>query len=256
MKTVIFAGLAILGTIGNFAHAQTVYSENFDTGVAQLWEPQKLTQWTVSQKTTTNYVYQAKSSKKFNGGIISTYSGSTYKNPDYSVSLRSTTSYATYLLLRATANFYEDWNGITKGSGYAIGISCGNGVGYYYIFVTKDSTTTTIQSWTESSAIICDTTSSGLDWNRLRVKANKDNFKIYINNTLIHTFTDSTITRSGRIGLLGYSTTTTPTTHYFDKVQVSTNASTSTYNDLLPVSISPQPSMTVKSSTGRTSVEF
>jgi len=195
------------------------YKENFEDGLAQLWEPQVAAQrWRVIGSL--GHKYKARASARFNGNMVSTYGGAEYANFNYSVSLRNKGVYASYMIFRATPDFSQQRSQRPQsGSGYAFGIddhACvSGGLGKYYIYKMENGSFSTIKDWTESPYIKCDK-----QWNRLRVRAIGDTLKFFINGKLVYEFTDNAALLSGRIGLLGYSYTATPTRHYFDNIVV------------------------------------
>ncbi len=219
MRLLVLASAFVTLLAWGQAGSAESYKENFEDGLAQLWEPQATAQrWRVIGNL--GHKYKARASARFDGNMVSTYAGAEYANFNYRVSLRNKGDNASYMIFRATPDFSQQRSQSPQsGSGYAFGIdnrACvSGGLGKYYIYKMENGSFSTIKAWTESLYIRCDK-----QWNSLRVSAKGGALKFFINSKLVYKFTDNAAILSGRIGVLGYSYTKTPTRHYFDNIVV------------------------------------
>jgi uncharacterized protein YkwD len=135
-----------------------------------------------------------------NKWVNARYRNNIYTNLDYSVRMRrvNSSNAAQYLIVRAGNSYLANgyWN-----PGYAFGY---HNNGRYSIWRRNaDGSVTQIQGWTASSAI------NKNGWNILRVRAVGNNFRFYINGTLVRTFTNTSL-RQGRVGVTMYRSPNDP----------------------------------------------
>lgn len=192
------------------------YKEDFNDGTAQNWAPQNPKNWKVVGTPGSYMRYRAKSAKA-EGAMVSTYAAAEFSDFVYRTFVRNDETYASYMIFRATSDFWSDGY-VATGSGYAFGLDAdcdADGVKSFYIYKVVNGTLETIQSWTESPAIQCDE-----EGNVLKVRATGDRLKFYINHALVYEYTDPMPVLAGRVGMLGYSFTDGPTTHWFDRTRI------------------------------------
>jgi len=217
--------VAVLGALCTTVGA-TSYQEDFEDGIADYWKPQVKSQWKVIQDNTNNFYYRAKSNTVFSGGMVTTFGAQNFSTLDYSVSLRNLNGgrYATYIIFRATKDFMSTSanGGIYTGSGYAFGFLCVNKVPSFYFFKMQNDVNSLITTWTP----ILLGTSCG-DTHYYRAVAVGKKINLYINQSLVYSYADTTPIKSGRVGLLAYSRTDSITTHSFDEIHVTDTASIS-----------------------------
>ncbi|MBN2269586.1 MAG: hypothetical protein JXN61_03175 [Sedimentisphaerales bacterium] len=181
------------------------YSEDFDDGLAQDWDEDVDADWEV-----VNQEYRAyQPSPSGNDSMIATYSGEAFEDFSYEVKLRRGESdgSAQYMLFRATADF-ERYP--ATGSAYAFG----HDEGSYFIYKQVSGVFTTLVGWTDSEYL-----NPVTEWNTLKVVAQGPNLYFYINENLVNSVIDGDLI-SGRIGLLGYTSTSYANSHFFDDVIV------------------------------------
>ena len=159
----------------------TRYSEDFDSGAAEGWLPNGAADWNVvagvyvaGNPTVTNF-------------LTSVYSGATYSDVAVQVDVwrSEAESNSQGILLRAS----EDGS-----SGYEFFITDN---GAYSVWCAKGSSTTSLQGWTSSSAIVKGGT------NTVLACAMGNRLSFYINGKLVWTGEDNTI-KNGKIGVAGY----------------------------------------------------
>ena len=159
----------------------TRYSEDFDSGAAEGWLPNGAADWNVvagvyvaGNPTVTNF-------------LTSVYSGATYSDVAVQVDVwrSEAESNSQGILLRAS----EDGS-----SGYEFFITDN---GSYSVWCAKGSSTTSLQGWTSSSAIVKGGT------NTVLACAMGSRLSFYINGKLVWTGEDNTI-KNGKIGVAGY----------------------------------------------------
>ena len=182
------------------------YREDFNDGLAQSWQEDVDADWTILGSA--YRAYQAAPAAL--NSMVATYSGQTFSDCTVEARFRrnESTGYARYLLVRATAGFENQPS--AAGSGYAFGVDDDE----FFVYKNIAGVSTTLQSWTVTPAL-----NPVTQWNTLRVVAKGAVLDCYINNVLVYSVADSSLS-SGRIGLLGYTGPAMVTTHYFDDVVV------------------------------------
>ena len=185
--------------ITNIALRASTYAEDFNDGLAQDWVPDIPANWQV-----VSGEYRAQSSS--DDFMTSRYAGQEWADLTVQMSCRRTgdAGNSASVALRATADFDA-----SVGSGYVFQITTS---GYYGVWKQVGGAFIWLQSWTTSPAV-----SAGN--NVLAAVAQGSRLSFYINGTLVWSGIDTALT-SGRIGLMGYSSVSYPTTHYFDNVIV------------------------------------
>jgi|GEM_PF-1206633 len=191
----------------NLSWNNYLYMENFNDGVAQNWLEDVGSYWSVvgSEYRAQNPVPGAQDS------MVATYAGQTFDNFSYQARMRrvQASGLARYIVFRATPDF--DYDPVRTGSGYMFGIDENS----YFIAKIVAGTETVLAGWIGSPAINTDPT----QWNTLKVVACGAEMKFFINGSLVNTFNDTSVA-SGRIGLLGFTSSSSPCTHFFDDVIV------------------------------------
>jgi Zn-dependent metalloprotease/subtilisin family serine protease len=175
------------------------YTENFNDGLAQDWVTDVPANWQV-----VSGEYRAQTSgSEF---MTSRYTGRQWADLTVQMSCRRTGSpdYSAGVALRASTDFDEG-----AGAAYVFQISQG---GFYGVWKQSNGVFTWLQSWTA--------TALNPVTNLLTAVAQGSQLRFYINGNLVWSGIDATLT-NGHVGLLGYTTVTTPTVHYFDNVAVS-----------------------------------
>ena len=180
------------------------YEENFDDGLAQDWHADIDAHWSVIAGT-----YRAYDPVPgYSESMVATYAGKEFGNFSYEISMRcdESTGSPHYMLFRASPDF--ETYPVSTGSAYGFGVTTGS----FYIFKQVNGVLTTLVSWTSSSYINPTTT-----WNVLKIVAIGSNLQFFINGHLVQTLTDTSLV-SGRIGLLGYTGSSSVTHQYFDNI--------------------------------------
>ncbi len=193
--------------ISNISLAGGLYVEDFDDGLAQGWVPDIAANWQV-----VGGEYRAQTAS--DDFMTSCYGGQEWADLTVQMSCRRSgyVGSSAAVGLRATADFDD-----AVGSGYVFQVS---GDGSYAVWKQVGGVWSWLQSWTTSPAVSTGT-------NVLAAVAQGSVLRFYINGTLVWTGTDTSLA-SGRIGLMGYSSVSGATTHYFDNVIVSEPLATGT----------------------------
>jgi len=183
------------------------YFEDFEDQLAQDWLERIPTNWNVvageyrADTTTSSTVMQ------------SVYTGNTWQDCSAQVVVRRIgyMSSSVWLIVRATDDFSE---GDGTGSAYSVAIS---GNGYYHVGKYVNGSFTFIQDWTTSPYL-----NMGETPNIITVNIEGFSIEVYLNGNLTFSGTDLSITEAGRIGLMGYNSSSYDhATYYFDNVYVS-----------------------------------
>jgi hypothetical protein len=177
------------------------YSENFNAGTAVGWQPVQDFDWAV-----VDGEYRAQtSSTEF---MTSVYAAQSWADCSAQAALRRVgdSNNSAGVVLRASADF----NPVVSGQGYLFLISGGK----YAVFVMDGASAVALQGWSASPRIL-----TGAATNVLVASAQGSQLRFYINGVLVWTGEDTLLTR-GRVGLMGYTETASPTTHYFDNLVV------------------------------------
>jgi hypothetical protein len=131
--------------------------------------------------------------------FVSTYYNQDFSILNYQVKMKrfGCTYCANALYVRGTP--YPTWNGglgcvVCWQAGYYFAYS---NSGVFSIWIINNTQTIPLQNWTESAAI-----NKG-SWNTLKVIADGSTLKFYINNTLVWSGSDSTLT-DGKVGITMY----------------------------------------------------
>lgn len=175
----------------------TCYAENFDDGMATGWDFDNAASWSVENG-------QLKASNPARTGFMAaTYGAATYSDMAVQVDCwrDGNSGNSCGLFLRASPDCGED------GTGYEFFIAEN---GAYSVWRSVRGSTTSLQGWTSSGAIVVGT-------NTLLACAQGENLSFYINGKLVWAGKDAEI-KSGRIGVGGYTTTDVPTTYWFDNL--------------------------------------
>ena len=107
----------------------------------------------------------------------------------------------------------DDFSYVSQsGSAYCVGIS---GDGYYWVGKFVSGSFTFLQEWTTSPYL-----NSGTTANLMALNIQGAAIGVYFNGTLAWSGTDTSLTGEGRVGLIGYSGSSSETIHYFDNVTV------------------------------------
>jgi hypothetical protein len=208
------------------------YTETFEGNGALKWEPSKPKKaWkVVSNKTKTNQLYRAEPSPDFDGGMVSTYTSSSYPAKQtflYQVSLKNDNDYASYIYVKEKASTSKN-NKLkhTRRTFYfGLDADCNGNGNQFKIIKAINGSRTKIQDWISSDSINCDN-----QWNIYSIKAEENTLKFLINNKVVFVCnaqngcnfgpTKENTQYSYQYGLVGYSGSDTPTTHYFDKITI------------------------------------
>jgi hypothetical protein len=161
--------------------------------------------------------------------MVSTYGGATWGDFVFQADVKQVKKgkygYASYIIFRATPDFVAHSGGVkrdSRGSGYAFGVDDGNAISSgpcFCVYKIHNGKLTTLTPGIWRRGI----SNNISGWNTLKVEAQGNLLKFYLNNmtTPVWTYTDNTgPILSGRIGLLGYTDRFSNTTHYFDNVAV------------------------------------
>lgn len=210
-------------TLFGLSASATNYVEDFNDGLAQDWQPQVRSQWSVGgDSPSQELVYRASAKPSFSGGMVTTLSNQKYSNLEYSADIRKISggNYATYIIFRASKDFMSTSAGvgIYKGSGYAFGFHCvNNTTPSFFIYKMQNDVNTKIIGWVPMPVEV---QKGCTDYYNYKVQASGKLLHFYINDVLVYSYKDPTPVRSGRIGLLGYSRTESVTQHAFDNLRV------------------------------------
>ncbi|MCX6927225.1 MAG: M4 family metallopeptidase, partial [Verrucomicrobia bacterium] len=186
--------------ISSISVAGGAYIEDFNDGLAQGWLPDIAANWQV-----VNGEYRAQTSS--DDFMTSRYDAQEWS--DLTVQMTcwrsGSPNNSAAVVVRATADFDD-----SIGSGYVFQISA---AGSYGVWKLVNGAWSWLQAWTTSPTINTDT-------NVLAAVAEGNLLRFYINGTLVWTGIDTDLV-SGRIGLMGYSSSSEAATHFFDNVIVS-----------------------------------
>jgi len=222
------------------------YHENFDDGMAQLFQEDVDSDWQVI-----NHQYSADIPfPNEPTSMVATYGGGDFADFWYQADVRRQETYGNsrYLLFRATPDF--EAYPLASGSAYLFGID----EEAYSVWKAIDGLITALQPWTS-----CPFLNVATQWNTLAVNASGPSLEFYINGNLVWSSSDAELAY-GRIGLMGL---TAPddlfqqnrSHHYFDNIMAGEQTSATSgvlaplqqwYNDhaLLHDSLSDSPEIT------------
>lgn len=222
MKKLIAAAL-VAATLPA-AHAAS-YHERYDDGVAQGWQPQDATAWSIIPAADGNLHARVQAA----ADATQTYAQvSTQKHVftdfGYGVTVADNGVRPTFILARATPDFSSRWDAATghttyTGSGYAFGIGCSPFVWKVaYAYKVVNGVVTVIQPWKAMSGMGC--TGDITTGDRLEVRLQGATIQFYVNRQRVVSWTDPAPILSGRIGLYGVTDTTQVTWSDFDDIVV------------------------------------
>ncbi len=165
------------------------FTSNFN-GTMAGWEAKGVVPWNVNL------------SEMYTKGRLDYWSNVYYKKSEYAdfeysarVKRTNDISSANYITVRMGTNLSSEFSNNTWYPGYVFGYT---NYGKYSIWILNpDESETLIQPWTNTDAIVPN------DWNVLKVKAVGSTLNFYINDTLIHTFTDPSFS-SGYVGFVTF----------------------------------------------------
>ncbi len=189
----VTVGTGLVTRTGTY-QSSFIFNHNFNnTNGYHGWVRMPQNRWSLNART----LVTAGQANRF----VNAYNPRSYNNFDYQVRMRR-------------VNSPHSLNAVIIRAGNTIGASARQiypayrfgytNAGRYNIYRhNANGTYTEIQGWTASSAI------NRNGWNTLRVVANGNNFRCFINGTLVRTFTDSTF-RSGRVGVAMWRSTSDP----------------------------------------------
>ncbi|MBN2020454.1 MAG: S8 family serine peptidase [Sedimentisphaerales bacterium] len=189
------------------------YFEDFNDGLAQDWQPLVPSYWDVVSGEYRAMVGAAEVV------LQSLYSGQLWQDCSAQVTMRRTGYLGSMagLVVRASDDFSYPGR---LGSGYGVGISgnqhywVGKWISGSFAFLTN--------GWVYSAHL-----NAGEVSNVVMFNIDGSSIDVYFNGNLAWSGTDGSIIAEGRIGLLGYSGSTSLTTHYFDNVLVTKPVTTS-----------------------------
>ena len=180
------------------------YSEDFDDGLAQGWEPNTPARWEVVEG---EYRAMAGSLDK---GMQSTYASANWSDLSVRATLRRTgNEYAVAALFARTSEDFDWWYG-QHGQGYGLGIDA---TGRYWLIKWVDGVGSYLQPWTASPFL-----NEGAEANEVLLSFAGYFIQVYFNGNLVWSCHDSDVSGPGRIGLGGYSGWESEATHFFDNV--------------------------------------
>lgn len=215
---------ALVAALLPAAHAGT-YHERFDDGLAQGWQPQDATAWSILPSAAGNLHLRGQAAPDATqvASQVTTFKR-TFGDFGYAVTVADNAVRPTYVLARATADFsmrYDTSTGHTTytGSGYAFGIGCSPFVyKVAYAYKVVDGVATVIQPWKAMSGMGC--TGDITTGDRLEVRLQGATIQFYVNRQRVMSWTDPSPILSGRVGLYGVTDTAQPTWSDFDDVVV------------------------------------
>ncbi|MEI8242733.1 MAG: hypothetical protein WCI17_05650, partial [bacterium] len=177
------------------------YSENFSSGTAVGWQPDQASAWAV-----VDGEYRAQTDSTV--FMTSVYAAQTWADCSAQAALRrvGNSNNSAGVVLRASANL----NLGVSGQCYLCLISGGS----YAVFILDGASAVALQGWSASPRIL-----TGAATNVLVASAQGSQLRFYINGALVWTGEDNLLA-SGRVGIMGYTETASPTTHYFDNLVV------------------------------------
>jgi len=212
------------------------YFENFESGRAQGWRSNNASYWKVlpidSGEGLTKVFRAATPATTKQTSMVSIYGGASWSNFVFQADVKQQKlrayGYASYIVFRATDNFSADSGGVkadSRGSGYAFGLDDGNTSGSagpsFCVYKIKNGKFSLLTGPVTNCWIPCGYVNPTTSWNTLKVDAQGNFFRFYINDNLVWTYTDEDpVATSGRIGLLGYTDRFGYTAHCFDNVSV------------------------------------
>jgi hypothetical protein len=210
----------ILMALSSAVMADT-YEQDFESGKAPGWQAQTKGNWKIAG-TEANRFYQAQAGKSGSadmGAYVSTFRGATYQDFDYRVRVKSNNSYPSFVLFRASADFFRN-GGKGSGTGYAFGLRAQCVAGQkdkeFRIYKLVNGGLQNINDdWTFSDKLNCAAVG-----NRVRVTAVGGEINFYVNDSKVFSYKDAAPIASGRIGLMAFDGADAPTTHQFDNIYV------------------------------------
>ena len=173
----------------------TTYVEDFESGVANGWEPSAPEDWNVVERGNGNHVYRAYLASHAHSAYVSMLVGE-FTDFDYRASLRNNSEGASYIIFRAQPGFTG-----FGGTAYAFGIDadCPTHKPKFFVYKVVDGRYQSLDRWQRSPYARCD--SQG---NRVRVVARGAKLRFYINGHQVLEYLDPEPLPAGRLGLLGY----------------------------------------------------
>jgi hypothetical protein len=180
------------------------YSEDFQSGLAQGWEPSAEGEWAVIERGDTgNRVYRAYSESPTGTAYVSTYAGAEFGDLDFAVTVRNKTRTQSNVLVRAQPGFTGVIGQDDTGYVVALATSCRFNGDYpgFLVYRTEHGVVQTLtpHGWRFTEYLRCDPAQ-----NRVRVIARGGNLRLFINNHQVFHVFDVSPLPAGRIGLLGY----------------------------------------------------
>lgn len=182
------------------------YSEDFNDGLAQGWEPLIDTRWSVIAQ---RYIGQAGATDQH---LQSTYASQRWQDCYFQATMGRSgyLGSAARLAVRASEDFDDP---ASAGDSYMVGIS---GSGSYWVGRSISGVFEFLQSWTSSSYL-----NYGEVDNVVAINIEGGQIHVYFNGHLAWSGVDMLLSDEGRIGLLGYTGSSSETVHEFDDIVVS-----------------------------------
>lgn len=172
-----------------------LYSEDFNDGLAQGWQPTNPDRWNV-----VSGLYCASSDQTLTQSL---YTGNTWADCSYQATmLGGDQPSPTYAVVRATPDFIA----AVSGSAYVVAASPD---GNYCVFKQLSGPTAGLQNWTTSPYLNVGGP------NVVQVSISGSTIKVFFNGNLAWSGTDASIRGAGYVGLIA-----NPGTYYFDDVIV------------------------------------
>jgi len=190
------------------------FKEDFSDNAANFWLPDNAASWKVAG----GYYTASKKTERLGLSIYNfSYSGSSYtveSKMRWSEFIGDSGGPPLFIMLGTSNSF-------TNNSGYVLGYDMKGSIGIYmvnhYNFLNPPPGPPTILYSGSSSAV-----NKGLNkWNTVKVVREGTSYKLYINDTLIHTFTHSTY--DPKYVMIGFGTDMGKTTCDFDYVHMTIN---------------------------------
>ncbi len=166
-----------------------MYSEDFNDGLAQDWQPTSPDQWQV-----VSGEYRANPGAA-SSLTTSTYAGQTWTDLSAQATMRCinmTDGTTMFVVARATPDFVAD----ASGSAYVVGITWD---GHYNVFAQISGSTVGLQPWTTSPLL-----HTGDQPNAIQLSLDGSTVKALINGSLAWSGSDSAIPGPGRVGLVAF----------------------------------------------------
>lgn len=217
---------AVLAAMTQSALAAGTYREDFSDGMANYWTPQQKASFKVVPSATGNLNYRgaAAADPTQTFAQVSTLSSRPLADFQYSVTVADNAVRPTFLIFRATPDFGSRYDATTfqttyQGTGYAFGVACSPLIrSSFYFYKIVNGLQTTIQPWANAPLNCTGDIDHG---DRLSVVAKGTQTMLYVNGTLVYTYTDGASIGSGRVGLYNYTDYVVDTFSNFDNIVIS-----------------------------------